>query len=170
MTDANPLHHTTHAQRNILAALIRIGGNAKAADVAYEASHSPAYVTPMLDTLESLGLVARGLERPFPIYSTDLTTASITPTEGGTTMPDLTIVEKAAADFFSHAAQLAEIKAAIEYPGYQLSRHVQPGPGGINRMLIDSAEAEASIARQHIAAAMECLNRARSRTLRAIGN
>ena len=73
------LRDTTYAQRTILAALIRIGGSAKAADVAYEASHSPAYVTPMLDNLTNLGLVTRSNDRPFPTYSTELATASITP-------------------------------------------------------------------------------------------
>lgn len=79
MTAANPLHDTTYAQRATLAALIRIGGSAKAADVAYETSRSPAYITGMLDNLVNLGIVRRGNERPFPVYSTDLITASITP-------------------------------------------------------------------------------------------
>jgi predicted transcriptional regulator len=75
----SPLHHATYAQRATLAALIRIGGSAKAADVAYETSRSPAYITGMLDNLVNLGIVRRGNERPFPVYSTDLITASITP-------------------------------------------------------------------------------------------
>jgi len=75
----DPLRRTTYAQRCILAALIRIGGTAKAADIAYEDAHTAAYTTPMLDSLTSLGIVTRGPERPFPTYSTTYTTVSITP-------------------------------------------------------------------------------------------
>jgi DNA-binding MarR family transcriptional regulator len=79
VTAANPLHHATYAQRTILAALIRIGGHGTAADVAYEAHHTSSYVTPMLDSLVTLDIVTRTTARPFPTYSTELTTASITP-------------------------------------------------------------------------------------------
>lgn len=170
MTTPSPLHHTTYAQRAILAALIRIGGSAKAADVGYEASHTPAYTTPMLDQLVNLGIVTRSPERPFPTYSTTHTTASIAPTEGAVTVPDAAVVEKAAAALAAQFDALSDIKASIDYPAHQISRHVQPGPDNVNRTLIGSAEAEADIARQHITAAMECLNRARSRTLRATGH